>query len=405
MARVVERNDDRVDQLVGSGGSPVTASRHRRRKRRLLILSLAGVLLLAAPAYSFSHAVLQSNGDPFSVKATEWARDHALGWLVDRVESFWYSHHQPPVGGVPKNGIPVPRTSTSPSNATTAHHHPRHTTVAASKPACPKPITPFTPSALPNEGVFAPVGRLNGAVCFAYMRPDAIHTSVVVGVAWMNMRSLSATLHNGTELPGGGPWMAGSQVAPQDYARVVATFNSGFRLDSSRGGYYTEDRTVKALVAGRASLVIRANGTVDVGMWGRDDAAGPNIVSVRQNLDLIVDQGTINPAVTAGPSSEWGATLGNHIFTWRSGVGVDAAGNLIYVAGPGLDVESLAAVLQRAGAQRAMELDINPYWTTLMAYDSGSPLPVPTKLLSSMQRSASRYLSSGTRDFIELDSR
>ena len=53
-----------------------------------------------------------------------------------------------------------------------------------------------------------------------------------------------------------------------------------------------------------------------------------------------------------------------------------------------------------------MELDINPEWTTLMVYtgDSASTI-TPTKLLDNMQRPPGRYLSSGTRDFLELDLR
>ena len=211
---------------------------------------------------------------------------------------------------------------------------------------------PVASPALPREGSWQFAGRSSDVVCVAYLRPDAVHTSLVVGVAWMNMQKLTATLHNGTGLPGGGPWRAGPQISPSDYPYVAATFNGGFRLDASRGGYYTEGRTVKPLVAGRASLVVFADGHVDVGMWGRDETATPNVVSVRQNLDLLVDHSQLTPGVTASSSHEWGATLGNHVFSWRSGVGVDARGNVIYVAGPGLDVETLATILQRAGSVR-----------------------------------------------------
>ena len=53
---------------------------------------------------------------------------------------------------------------------------------------------------------------------------------------------------------------------------------------------------------------------------------------------------------------------------WRSGVGVDAHGNLIYAAADIQTAESLAQILQRAGAVRAMELDINYEWTTFNFY-------------------------------------
>ncbi|MBV9716904.1 MAG: hypothetical protein JOZ64_16130, partial [Solirubrobacterales bacterium] len=60
----------------------------------------------------------------------------------------------------------------------------------------------------------------------------------------------------------------------------------------------------------------------------------------------------------------WGATLGNAVRVWHSGVGLDARGNLLYGAADDQTAASLAEILQRAGAVRAMELDINSEWVT-----------------------------------------
>jgi len=94
-------------------------------------------------------------------------------------------------------------------------------------------------------------------------------------------------------------------------------------------------------------------------------------------------------------------------FTWRSGVGVDAAGNVIYVAGDGLTLATLADALTQAGAVRAMQLDIHPgmafyaSWTPTGPVPSGSGV-APTKLLPSMPGSAQRYLAPDQRDFLYL---
>jgi hypothetical protein len=374
----------------------------RRRSWARRAVALVVLAAIAVPAWSFANAVLVSNGDPFSVNATEWARSHYLSWLVDRVERSWYAHHQPPRGGSPLGGIA--RVAPLPVARRVAQQRVHHAATTNAAP-CPATLRPLAAGTLAGEGVWLPAGRALGVVCFAYLRPDPVHTSVVIGVSWMNMHALSATLHNGTSLPGGGPWRAGPMISPNDYARVAAAFNGGFRLDASRGGYYTEGRTVRGLVDGRASLVIYNDGHVDIGMWGRDAVMSASVASVRQNLDLIVDNGQLVSGLSDANNSRWGATLGNLIYTWRSGVGIDDHGNLIYVAGPGLNVDTLAAVLQRAGAIRAMELDINPEWTTLMVYSPTGTSVVATKMLNNMQRPADRYLHSGTRDFIELDLR
>ena len=99
----------------------------------------------------------------------------------------------------------------------------------------------------------------------------------------------------------------------------------------------------------------------------------PDVVSVRQNLDLLVDGGQPVPGLDAADTTQWGATLGNAVYVWRSGVGVTADGALVYVGGPGLNITDLADLLVRAGAVRAMELDINTDWVNFSTYHPATP--------------------------------
>ena len=112
----------------------------------------------------------------------------------------------------------------------------------------------------------------------------------------------------------------------------------------------------------------------------------------RQNLPLIVAGGQLNPNLSDGP--EWGATLGNAVRVWRSGVGVDARGNLVYAVANDQTVGSLATILQHAGAIRAMELDINTYWPSFITY--GAPGAIgAANLLPGMDRSAAALPDAG----------
>jgi len=86
---------------------------------------------------------------------------------------------------------------------------------------------------------------------------------------------------------------------------------------------------------------------------------------------------------------------------------VTADGALVYVGGPALTAKSLAESLQRAGAVRAMTLDINPEWVTFnfYAHPGGQSGQVTgTKLYPEMQRPADRYLPPvwEARDFFEV---
>ena len=77
-----------------------------------------------------------------------------------------------------------------------------------------------------------------------------------------------------------------------------------------------------------------------------------SVEAVRQNLSLVLDGGLVTPEVFHNSMRSWGATLRNEVLVWRSGIGVTRSGALVYAAGPGLSIESLADVLKHAGAVR-----------------------------------------------------
>ena len=100
--------------------------------------------------------------------------------------------------------------------------------------------------------------------------------------------------------------------------------------------------------------------------WNGGPNAGPNVAWSRQSLPPIIWNGRLNPALN--DSSQWGFTVGNAVRVWRTGVGIDRRGNLIFAAADDQTVITLARILQRAGAVRAMQFDINADWHTLITY-------------------------------------
>jgi hypothetical protein len=186
------------------------------------------------------------------------------------------------------------------------------------------------------------------------------------------------------------------------HGKLVATFNSGFKLEDDHGGFVAFGHTYAPLVKGQAALIRYRDGSFDIRTWRGGPTPGSNIEFARQNLPLILDGGQLNP--TLYNDSLWGLTLGNAVRVWRSGVGIDSRGNLIYAAADIQTAESLARILQRAGAVRAMELDINYEWTTFNFY-TGWGAAQPQKLLPGMSRPASRYLTPDDRDFFAVYAR
>jgi hypothetical protein len=241
----------------------------------------------------------------------------------------------------------------------------------------------------------------------ALLRADPVYTGVTAAVAWVDTTLLRAVLYGGVQEPGGRGWQYEGTVAPADRPNLLAAFNSGFKLKDSQGGYYAEGRMVRLLRPGVATLLIRSDGTPTVGVLGRDFQMGPDVAFARQNLSLIVDNGQPVPDLTQS-SAKWGATLGNKVLVWRSAVGVTANGALLFAGGNNLSIVTLAHVMARAGAVRAMELDINPGWVHFNVYGPpapGEPASVPsvTYLLPNMGGPINRYVGSlNSRDFVAL---
>ena len=389
----------------GARGTPREHAKRRRVKIIRRVVALVLVLLLVPTLWSYYRAMTAPGTDPVSARSVEWLKDNGMTGVVNSVEHWWYTHNPPPVGGKLKHGLPHAQALAGSAHAKTKGSS---TPAVPAHLAPPTNMQPLVPTPLAGEGVWTPTGRtVEGlpAVYTTYFRPDAYHTSLVASAMWMDTTLLNAVLVPGLQEPGGpNPW--GGEVPLGQRAALVAAFNSGFKAADSQGGYYNFGQMVRPLAPGAASFVIDTAGKPNVGLWGRDFVMGPNIGTVRQNLSLLVDNGQLEPGLATDSNSKWGGTVGNNVFVWRSGVGVDAKGALIYVAGPGLSVPSLAILLQRAGAIRAMELDINSEWVSAYTYqqtDPTNPYAVNgVKLLPAMQRTEDRYLVPGERDFFAL---
>lgn len=304
-------------------------------------------------------------------------------------------------------------TNASGSSSSTRTSNPRsgHTNGAISPLPPPSDLTPFLTPALNGEGVWAPAGRqVRGyeAIHTAFIRPLDTPT-VVAGVAWMDTNLLNARLYSGSLSPGGLTWKYTAPISRGAARNLVAAFNGGFLLKDSRGGYFSEGQMVAPLVPGRASIVIYADGFATVGMWGRDVTMTPSVVAVRQNLSLLVDHGSPVPGLQRFDVYTWGASLNAIVDTPRSGLGVTDSGALVYVEGP-MNIIDLSRILVRAGAVRAMVLDMNPAWPVFATYTPSTPdgLATPANgrdLTPSMIPTPARFFEpTYARDFITMSS-
>jgi hypothetical protein len=351
-----------------------------RRARRIVAITLC--LCLVPVAISYATTLAGPSNSSFAIRTFEWLRDHGAARIASQIEGVYYSLTAPATGGPALGRLPL-------SSRARAIAHPRD-------------VAPAILPALAGEGVWVPSETWSGnspPVQFTQFRSDPLYPRMVAGVAWIDPRRTTVVLYPGRLEPSVALPRGPMEVPAASRSRLLATFNSAFKLSDSGGGFAFGGRTYAPMRAGMATLVKYTNGTVDIRAWRGGTQVPASVDFARQNLPLVVDGGRPNPNLSDGP--EWGATLGNAIRVWRSGLGIDRAGNLIYAAANDQTVASLAAILIRAGAVRAMELDINSYWVTFNMY--GEPRAGrPTALLPGMTRPVTRYLTPDDRDFIAV---
>lgn len=375
----------RLRLRANRGGPPI-----RVRVRRVAVF--AAIIAIIPGLISFLGMTMQPSNTSLSIRSVEWLRANGARGLVNAVENVYYSLNAPSKGGPALRSLPKQNGAASASAPLRRVHLYR-----------PPRIAPVIHPALPGEGVwhatFVPGGSDSPVLITSY-RPEPAYPQLVAGVAWINQDTTSIQLYPGraepaVAMPSRGPM----EVPPSRRGKLVAAFNSAFKLADSGGGFAYDGHTYAPLRDGLATIAGLRDGKVNIFDWHSGPVAGPNVAYARQNLPLIVDHSRPNPNLSDGP--QWGATLGNAVQVWRSAAGIDSHGNLIYAAADYQTVSSLAQIMIHAGAVRAMELDINAYWPSFITYRFPGARD-PANLLPDMQRSPYRYLTPDDRDFFAV---
>lgn len=381
----------------------------RRRRPRWPFVALLLAVLMVVPGVSYGQALTYPGNASWQERSVEWVRDNGGAGLVNTVENWYYTRHAPPNSAPAAAALPA-WTGTQARAATGS----RTTTGApASAPAAtPKVTTPTRvpalagATALPGEGVWKVerTGSTGAPVLYStILRPDPAYASVVAAAAWIPVDATAAHLVAGTKQPGGSGWGGNAAIPSADLPSVVATFNSGWKYKDLNGGYYANKQSNPPLQDGLASVVIDKQGQVRVGQWGRDVSMRPDVVAVRQNLHLVIDHGAAVPGLDSNPTGAWGSPKNQLQFTWRSGLGTDSAGDLIYVAGDNLTLQSLATAMTDAGIGRGMELDIHPRMVNFAVWNHTPDGHLrATNLLPTMPVAPNRYVVPDQRDFFYL---
>jgi len=275
----------------------------------------------------------------------------------------------------------------------------RHSTGSTYRPP---PVKPVFAHPLAGEGVWRPSGpRYKGGppVLLTVFRTDRAYPSVVAYAAWFDHTRTALAFYPGRYEPPNAVIRGPAMVPYGQRWRLLATFNSGFTHQYSGDGSMIAGRVEEPLRQGEATLVGYRTGALAIVNWHAGSNALKNAAWARQSLPPIVWNGKLNPALD--DSNRWGEAFGNSIRVWRTGVGLDRHGNVIFVVADAQTVTSLARIMQRVGSVRAMEFDINSFWHTLITYTHHDGLH-PRLVEPQPNHTAYRYLTPDDRDFFAV---
>ncbi len=269
----------------------------------------------------------------------------------------------------------------------------------------------------PNEGVWQPVTYpflktmrglpANGPKPVPYfyrttIRPDPDRPYSEVVLVAMDMRQLEIGMQAGYEDPKpttGPPGEGRLPQTPDVYERVVGTFNGAFKTTHGNYGMMINHRVLLPPVPGGASIVVTETGTVGMGSWPQNADIPPELVSYRQNLDPLVEDGVANPT----GRNIWGWQLeGTSSMTQRTALCVTPGGHLYYGWAEEINGPTLGKAMRQAGCSYAMHLDMNPGHCGFVFTDIVNPQKSAYQLrlaADGMKMSPDRYVRYAPKDF------
>jgi hypothetical protein len=220
---------------------------------------------------------------------------------------------------------------------------------------------------------------------FSFIRTDRKRLYSQVFVTLWDPRQVELHAMSGTVEPISATGETGPGQVPRDpqiLKRFVAGFNGGFQAIHGEFGMMAERTLYLPPKPYGATVAELEDGSTAFGTWPETPDVPTNIVSFRQNMTALVENGDLNP----WKRHWWGGLppgWTEESRTVRSGLCMTKEGFVGYFYGGGVDPDVLGLAMQRARCSYGIHLDMNPGHTGLEFYRTGpkGTLPIPNRKL------------------------
>jgi hypothetical protein len=261
---------------------------------------------------------------------------------------------------------------------------------AEAKPALP-PFRPKDPGparkswSAPGDGIWVPVTdpRRPGEEPYLYktlVHPDPERGWSEVFVVAVDLRRVSLHPVAGTQEPKVDNKEAESFERPavipeKDHEELLAAFNGGFMTEHGGYGFRLNGVTLVGPKPKACTIAAHEDGSLRIAPWTELEADAAKMTWFRQAPECMVNGGKLHPGIIyASGNRKWGATLDGETVIRRSAVGINEAGDILYVSITNhTNAKILAEGMRHVGAVSVAQLDVNWSYPKFVLFEPKTP--------------------------------
>lgn len=197
-------------------------------------------------------------------------------------------------------------------------------------------------------------------------------------------------------------------VIPEaDHEELLAAFNGGFMTEHGGYGFKLGPLTVVSPIDKACTIAAYDDGSLRVAPWPELKADEGRMLWFRQAPECMVHDSKFHPGILyVSENRKWGATLDGETVIRRSGIGLNEARDVLYVAiSNHTNAKVFAKGMHHAGAITVAQLDVNWSYPKFVLFEPKTP-GGPRKavaLASGFEFSEDEYIrQKARRDFFYL---
>ncbi len=279
---------------------------------------------------------------------------------------------------------------TVPAPAPKAAPAPSASAAPEARPALP-PFQPKDPGpalkswSAPGDGVWVPIVDPRRPGEAPYMMKTLLHPDVNRGwaevfVVAVDLRRVTLHLVPGSQEPKAdspdGEKISRAGVIPdKDHEELLAAFNGGFMTEHGGYGMKLDGIVVVSPKPKACTLAVYPDQSMRIGRWTDVESTEKEMLWYRQAPECMYRQDKLHPGLEYQSGvKKWGATLDGETVIRRSGVGLNAARDVLYVAITNhTTARVLADGMHHAGATDVAQLDVNWSYPKFLLFEPKTP--------------------------------